>query len=47
MYELTFISNRKMSLLNAMVLGIIMYILAGTWGLLICSVGRLVKSIRD
>lgn len=39
--------TEKMSLLNAMVIGIIMYILAGTWGLLICSVGRLVKNITD
>lgn len=36
-----------MSLPNVAVLGIIMYILAGTWGLLICSVGRLVKNITD
>lgn len=36
-----------MSLPNVVVLGIIMYILAGTWGLLICSVGRLVKNITD
>ena len=39
--------TEKMSLLNAMVIGIIMYILAGTWGFLICSVGRLVKNITD
>ena len=39
--------TEKMSLLNAMVIGIIMYILVGTWGLLICSVGRLVKNITD
>ena len=39
--------TEKMSLLNAMVIGIIMYILVGTWGLLICSVGRLVKYITD
>ena len=39
--------TEKMSLLNAMVIGIIMYMLVGNWGFLICSVGRLVKNITD